>query len=44
MAKIKHKHICRFHDTVVVGQKLYIVMELCDKGDLSAYLERSKKG
>jgi len=34
MAKLNHRNICRYRDTIVHRNKLYIVMEYCDKGDL----------
>ena len=46
MIKIStHKHICRYIDSFIAtknGYKLYLVMQYCDKGDLSQYLYRMK--
>jgi len=44
MSRVKHKNICRYQDMVTQGQKLYIVMEYCDKGDLNSFIERMKIG
>jgi serine/threonine protein kinase len=40
MAKVRHKYICQYKDTIVLEKKLFIVMEYCDKGDLSSFLQR----
>jgi serine/threonine protein kinase len=34
MARVTHRNICRYRDTIVQKNKLFIVMEYCDKGDL----------
>ena len=39
MAKIRHKNVCRHKEMFVDKNKLYIVMEYCEKGDLSDYLK-----
>jgi len=40
MQRIRHKNIVRFVDSFSEGDYLYLVMEYCDRGDLSNYLER----
>ena len=35
MRKVFHKHIVRYVDSFIAGgNKLYLIMEYCDKGDL----------
>ena len=40
MQRIKHRNIVRFIDSFTEGDYLYLVMEYCDRGDLSMYLNR----
>lgn len=40
MQKIKHRNIVRYIDSFVEKDYLYLVMEHCDRGDLSMYLRR----
>ena len=41
MTKFFHKHIVRYVDSFIAGgNKLYLIMEYCDKGDLQEYLKR----
>ena len=40
MSQICHKHVCKHKEMLVIQNKLYIVMEYCEKGDLSEYLTR----
>ena len=41
MSKVRHRNICRLVDSFVVqGNKLCLIMEYCDRGDLSQYLSR----
>ena len=38
-----HKHVCRYIDSFQgSGNKLYLIMEYCEKGDLNQYLVRIK--
>ena len=35
MTKVFHRHIVRYVDSFIAGgNKLYLIMEYCDKGDL----------
>ena len=35
MSKVYHRYICRYIDSFIAGgNKLYLIMEYCDKGDL----------
>lgn len=38
MQKIKHPNVVRYIDSFFQDGKLYLVMEYCDRGDLSSYL------
>ena len=38
MSKIRHRNICGYRDTLVEDTNLYIVMEFCDRGDLSGFI------
>lgn len=40
LSTIRHPHIVEYLDAWVENEHLYIVMELCDQGDLSARLQR----
>jgi serine/threonine protein kinase len=36
-----HPHVLKLIDSFSLGSKFYIVVEYCDKGDLSDYLRRT---
>ncbi len=36
-----HPHVVKFIDSFSLGSKYYLVVEYCDKGDLSDYLRRT---
>jgi serine/threonine protein kinase len=41
MSNIKHRHICKYIDSLIAnGNRLYLVMEYCERGDLAQYLAR----
>jgi len=40
MQRIKHRNIVRFIDSFTEGDYLFLIMEYCDRGDLSMYLNR----
>jgi serine/threonine protein kinase len=40
MRKVSHKYIVKYIDSFLLGEKFYIVIEHCDKGDLGNYLAR----
>jgi len=40
MQEIKHRYVTQYIDSFVHAQHLYLVMEYCQKGDLSNYLSR----
>lgn len=43
MSRFSHKHVCKYVDSFVANNnKLYLIMEYCDKGDLEQYLQRLK--
>ena len=43
MSRVSHRNICKYVDSFVgVGNKLYLIMEYADKGDLEQYLARLK--
>ena len=43
MRDVKHRYICKYIDSFTTnGNKLYLIMEYCDKGDLAQYLNRIK--
>ena len=43
MSQVKHRNICRYVDSFVAnGNRLYLIMEYADKGDLQQYLARLK--
>lgn len=39
-ASIDCPYICTYKDSFIEGEKLYVIMEYCEKGDLASYLER----
>jgi mitosis inhibitor protein kinase SWE1 len=41
LKSISHPHIVKYIDSFNTGSKFYIIMEYCDKGDLSEYLLRT---
>jgi serine/threonine protein kinase len=40
LQKIRHKNIVRYHDSFMKGDMLFLVMEYCDRGDMSGYIKR----
>ena len=43
MSKVSHRNVCKYVDSFVEsGNKLYLIMEYADKGDLKQYLQRLK--
>ena len=40
LGKIRHQNIVKYYYNFIENDKLYLVMEYCEKGDLSQYLER----
>ena len=43
MRDVKHRYICKYIDSFTAnGNKLYLIMEYCDRGDLAEYLNRIK--
>ena len=43
MSRVSHRNICKYVDSFVgTGNKLYLIMEYADKGDLDQYLARLK--
>lgn len=40
MKDIRHRYVTSYIDSFVQGSHLYLVMEYCQKGDLSDYLAR----
>ena len=40
LQKIHHKNIVRYHDSFMKGDMLFLVMEYCDRGDMSGYIKR----
>ena len=43
MSKVSHRNVCKYVDSFVdQGNKLYLIMEYADKGDLKQYLQRLK--
>ena len=43
MSRVSHRNICKYVDSFVgTGNKLYLIMEYADKGDLEQYLARLK--
>lgn len=40
MSRLVHPHIVTFHKTFERNMKLHIVMEYCQGGDLSQFLEK----
>jgi len=44
MSRVSHRHICKYIDSFIgSGNKLYLIMEHCEKGDLQQYLDRLNK-
>jgi serine/threonine protein kinase len=44
MKKINHPNIAKLYDVVYHNNKVYIMMEYCNGGDLSKYISKNKKG
>ena len=43
MSAVSHRNVCKYVDSFVEnGNKLYLIMEYADKGDLKQYLQRLK--
>jgi len=43
MSRVSHRHICKYVDSFITsGNKLCLIMEYCDRGDLAQYLERMR--
>ena len=41
MSRLSHRNVCKYFDSFIAnGNKLYLIMEYCDKGDLKGYLSR----
>ena len=41
MSRMSHRNICKYVNSFIAnGNKLYLIMEYCDKGDLKGYLQR----
>jgi serine/threonine protein kinase len=40
MRSFRHRYVTSYIDSFVQGSHLYLVMEYCQKGDLSDYLAR----
>ena len=42
---IDHKHVVKYYDTIIVReqQKIYLIIEHCEKGDLGALIDTYKK-
>ena len=39
MSKVMHRNVCKYICSFIANKnKLYLVMEYCDKGDLKSYL------
>ena len=44
MRQVRHRNVCKYIDSFSVnGNKLFIVMEYCDRGDLGGYLQRMRE-
>ena len=44
MSRATHRNICKYVDSFVTGgNKLNLIMEYCDRGDLDQYLKRAKE-
>ena len=44
MSRVSHRHVCKYVDSFITdGNKLNLIMEYCDQGDLEQYLKRAKK-
>lgn len=43
MAQVSHRYICKLIDSFISnGNKLCLIMEYCDRGDLQQFLSRTK--
>ena len=43
MSRASHRHICQYVDSFTTdGNRLNLIMEYCDRGDLEEYLKRAK--
>ena len=43
MSGVSHRNICSYVDSFIAnGNKLYLIMEYCDRGDLEQFLTRIK--
>ena len=45
LRELKHPNIVRYYDRIIdkSKQKIYIIMELCEGGDLAIFLKNLKK-
>ncbi len=45
LRELKHPNIVRYYDRIIdkQNQKIFIVMEYCEGGDLAAFLKKLKK-
>ena len=43
MSRISHRHVCKYVDSFITGNKLNLIMEYCDRGDLEQHLNRTKE-
>jgi serine/threonine protein kinase len=45
LREVRHPNIVRYYDRIIdkQSQNIYIIMEYCEGGDLSAFLKRIKK-
>jgi len=39
MTNLRHPHVCRFHNVFNEGDKLCMLFEFCDRGDLESYIK-----
>lgn len=44
MARVTHRHICKYKEMIVEQSHLHIIMEYADKGDLAGFLGRMDFG
>ena len=43
MSRVWHRHVCKYIDSFISNSnKLNLIMEYCDRGDLEQYLKRAK--
>ena len=43
MSRVSHRHVCKYVDSFIThGNKLNLIMEYCEQGDLEQYLKRAK--